>query len=77
MKVKVGPADWAEIRQLVRDDGKKINLEEQRKKRKVEVILKEGVHHVADEMTSAGLALRAADETLADDMEGLGLLDDE
>lgn len=77
VKVKVGPADWAEIRQLARDGGKKINLEEQRKKKKVEAILKEGVHHVADEMTSAGLALRAVNGTLADDMEGLGLLDDE
>jgi hypothetical protein len=74
VKVRVGPGSWEEIQQLVREGGKK---EEQRKKRKVEVILKKGVHHVADEMTSAGLTLRAANGTLADDMEGLGLLDDE
>jgi hypothetical protein len=77
VKVKVGPADWAEIQAAVRDGGKKINLEEQRKKRKVEAILKEGGHHVVDEMSAAGLAQRAVDGPLVDDLEVLGLLGDE
>ncbi len=77
VKVQVGPADWAEIQAAVDEGGMKINREEQRKKKKVETILKEGGHHVVDEMTAAGLALRAVDGPLVDDLEGLGLLDDE
>ncbi len=76
-KIKIGPKDWDEIRKVTREGGKKINLEEERKKKKAEKLMKEGGHHIVDVMTSAGLALRNVDGSLVDDLEELGLLNDE
>jgi hypothetical protein len=39
--------------------------------------VKEGGHHVVDEMTAAGLQLREVDDELIDDLLGQGLLDED
>ncbi len=51
-------------------------MEEARKKKKAEKLVKELGHHIVDEMTSAGLALRSVDGPLIDDLEELGFLDE-
>jgi hypothetical protein len=39
--------------------------------------VKEGGHHVVDEMTAVGLQLREVDDELVDDLLGQGLLDED
>lgn len=75
-KVKMGPKDWDAIKLITAEGGKKINMEEERKKKKAEKLVKELGHHIVDEMTSAGLAMRNVDGPLIDDLEELGFLDD-
>jgi hypothetical protein len=75
-KIQVGAKDWDDIVRITAEGGKKINLEEERKKKKAEKLVKELGHHIVDEMTSAGLALRNVDGPLIDDLEELGFLDD-
>jgi hypothetical protein len=75
--VEVGPRNWGEIVQMVNEGGMKINVEEQRKKRKAEKILKEGGHHVVDELAFGGVGQRKVDGALVDELEELDLLNSE
>ena len=62
---------------MAKAGGRAINLEIQANKRKAQKIVKEGGHHVVDEMTAAGLQLREVDDELIDDLLGQGLLDED
>ncbi len=61
---------WQDVVELAKAGGRAINLEMQANKRKAQKIVKEGGHHVVDEMTAAGLQLREVDDELIDDLLG-------
>ncbi len=75
--LEVGPRTWQDVVELAKAGGRAINLEMQANKRKAQKIVKEGGHHVVDEMTAAGLQLREVDDELIDDLLGQGLLDED
>ena len=75
--LEVGPKTWQDVIELAKAGGRAINLEMQANKRKAQKIVKEGGHHVVDEMTAAGLQLREVDDELIDDLLGQGLLDED
>jgi hypothetical protein len=75
--LEVGPTTWQDVIELAKAGGRAINLEMQANKRKAQKIVKEGGHHVVDEMTAAGLQLREVDDELIDDLLGQGLLDED
>lgn len=73
--VFAGPASWADCQQLARDGGHKINIAEAKYKKKAMKIVKEGGHHIIDEMALGGVQARGVDNTMVDDLVGLGLLE--
>ena len=73
----VGPASWEDIVSLAREGGRKINEKEAKLKRRAAVLVKEGGHHVVDEMALGGVAARGVDNILVDDFLGLGMLEDD
>ncbi len=75
--LEVGPKTWQDVVELAKAGGRAINLEMQANKRKAQKIVKEGGHHVVDEMTAVGLQLREVDDELIDDLLGQGLLDED
>jgi hypothetical protein len=52
--LEVGPTTWQDVVEMANAGGRAINLEMQANKRKAQKIVKEGGHHVVDEMTAAG-----------------------
>jgi hypothetical protein len=74
---EVGPRSWQDVVDIAKAGGRAINLEMQANKRKAQKIVKEGGHHVVDEMTAVGLQLREVDDELIDDLLGQGLLDED
>lgn len=73
----VGPKTWDDVKLSAREGGRQINLKMLAQKAKARKIVKEGGHHVVDEMSAAGLQAREVDDVLVDDLLGQGLLDEE
>jgi hypothetical protein len=70
-----GPKTWADCQALAREGGRKINLAEAQYKKKAMRIVKEGGHHIIDEMSLGGVQARGVDSALVDDLVGHGLLE--
>lgn len=66
---------WERIQAHCADEGKKINLEMAKKRKQAAELVKDAGHHVGDEMSLGGLAVRAADDRLVDDFVGEGLIE--
>lgn len=73
----VGPETWDDVKRSAQEGGRQINLKMLTQKNKARKIVKEGGHHVVDEMSAAGLQAREVDDVLVDDLLGQGLLDEE
>lgn len=73
----VGPSEWADFVALAKEGGRKINEKEAKLKRRAQVLVKEGGHHVVDEVSLGRVVARPVDATLVDDLVGQGLLRDD
>ncbi len=71
-----GPDTWDKIVDLAREGGRKINLEQKRHKAAAAKILKEGGHHIVDEMTAGGVQARGVSNALADEFYHNDMLND-
>ena len=71
---KDGKAHWVDIVVEARAKGKIINLKEKAMKSMAKEVLKEGGHHVVDEMGLEGTQLRQVDDALVQDFVREGIL---
>jgi PHD-finger len=70
-------SNWAELVENLQKKAVANNKKDQVQKKRAEKIIKEGGHHVVDQIASAGVRLRNVTPALIDEMEGNGLLDEE
>lgn len=70
----VGLRAWADIVAAAKEGGKTINGKMLAMRKRAEKLVKEGGHHVVDQMSAVGLQVRGVDDTLVDDLMGQGLL---
>jgi hypothetical protein len=73
----VGPRHWDDIVAAARAGGKAINVKMQTMKRRAEKLVKEGGHHIVDEMAMAGIQARDVDQVLVNDLMQENLLNDD
>lgn len=75
--VWTGPSSWAECVALAKDGARKIHKKEAVYKAKALKLVKEGGHHVVDEMDNGGVRARGVDGALIDDLLVQGLIQEE
>jgi hypothetical protein len=75
--VDVGPVDWDDCVQLAQAGRKKIREADQRFKRKAAKIVKEGGHHVVDQMSLNGVERQGVSNALVADLIAVGEIDEE
>lgn len=75
--VEVGPTTWDECVALVRAGRKKIHEAELVYKRKASKIVKEGGHHIVDQMALGGVERQGVSNALVADLIALGEIDEE
>jgi hypothetical protein len=73
----VGPRTWDEMVALAKKGGKMINAKMLALKKRAEKLVKEGGHHIVDEMASAGLQTRDVNQVLVLDVLQEDLLDED
>lgn len=65
---------WAQIVKHCEDEGRKLNILMMKNRAKAAELVKAAGHHVGDEMSGGGLAVRAVDDRLADEFIAEGLI---
>jgi hypothetical protein len=73
--LKGAKRSWDEMREESQRRGMNIRLEQKRLKKKAAARLKRGGHHIVDETTNGGTALRSLTPELIDQLEADGELD--
>lgn len=68
--VPAGPRTWDEVLHIVAEGGKNINLKEKALLKRTGAEVKNGGHHLVDEMIPGGVQARAVSESLADELFG-------
>lgn len=73
--VNVGPQTWEDVVTMALAGGREINLKMQKAKQRATQIVKEGGHHIVDEMTMDGVKRRGVDDELVDELVQNGEID--
>jgi hypothetical protein len=73
----VGPRTWDDTVADARKGGKAINVKMVALKRRAEKLVKEGGHHIVDEMGAVGLQAREVNQVLVNDLLQENLLEDD
>lgn len=75
--INVGPRTWDDIVLLAQEGGKKIREAEARYKRKAAALVKEGGHHIVDQMSLGGVVHQGVTKELVADLIAVGELEEE